>query len=88
MICFPNCKINLGLSITEKRDDGFHNLETIMYPVNLYDILEIIVAPDKLFDFNSSGIKINGNHVDNLVVKAYKLLQAQHQFPPGRSSGL
>ena len=82
MICFPNCKINLGLSITEKRDDGFHNLKSIMYPVNLCDMLEIIIAPDKQFEFNSSGIKINGQHSDNLVVKSYKLLKPEHQLPP------
>ncbi len=81
MICFPNCKINLGLSITEKRTDGFHNLETIMYPVNMHDILEIIVAPDNQFDFNSSGIKIAGELKNNLVAKAYKLLQAEYQIP-------
>ena len=84
MICFPNCKINLGLSITEKRTDGFHNLETVMYPVKLFDILEIIVAPDNQFVFSSTGININGNYVDNLVVKAYKLLQSEFQFPPAK----
>ena len=82
MICFPNCKINLGLSITEKRTDGFHNLETIMYPINLYDILEIIVAPDNQFAFNSTGINIIGEHTENLVVQAYNLLQSEHQLPP------
>ncbi|RLC23045.1 MAG: 4-(cytidine 5'-diphospho)-2-C-methyl-D-erythritol kinase [Deltaproteobacteria bacterium] len=82
MICFPNCKINLGLSITEKRNDGFHNLETIMYPLNLHDILEIIVAPDKQFEFNSTGINIPGDSANNIVVKAFELLQANHQLPP------
>jgi 4-diphosphocytidyl-2-C-methyl-D-erythritol kinase len=82
MICFPNCKINLGLSIIEKREDGFHNLETIMYPINLCDILEIIIAPDKQFEFNSSGLNIDGKKFNNLVVKAYTLLQSEYQLPP------
>lgn len=82
MISFPNCKINLGLSITEKRTDGFHNLETIMYPLNLHDILEIIVAPDKQFEFNSTGISIPGDSANNIIVKAFELMQAKHQLPP------
>ena len=82
MICFPNCKINLGLSVTKKRPDGFHNLETVMYPIKLHDILEIIVAPNSQFDFSSTGINIIGTDTDNLVVKAYKLLQSEHQLPP------
>lgn len=82
MICFPNCKINLGLSIIEKRNDGFHNLESIMYPVNLCDMLEIIIAPDNQFEFNASGIDISGKHTDNLVVKAYKLMLSEHQLSP------
>lgn len=82
MICFPNCKINLGLSITEKRTDGFHNLETIMYPLYLHDILEIILAPDVKFEFNSTGINIPEDPRNNIVVKAFQLLQADHQIPP------
>ena len=82
MICFPNCKINLGLSVTKKRPDGFHNLETVLYPIKLHDILEIIVAPNSQFDFSSTGINIIGTDTDNLVVKAYKLLQSEHQLPP------
>ena len=46
MITFPNIKINLGLSITEKRPDGYHNLETVFYPVALEDALEIRTSPD------------------------------------------
>ena len=82
MICFPNCKINLGLSITEKRTDGFHNLETIMYPLNLSDVLEIIVASDNHFEFHSTGLPINGEQSNNLVVKAFQLLQSEYQLPP------
>ena len=77
MICFPNAKINLGLKITGKRDDGFHNIETILYPFGLCDALEIIVAPDKKFQFQSSGLNIPGDPVKNLCVKAYKILALQ-----------
>ena len=82
MICFPNCKINLGLSVTEIRNDGFHNLETLMYPVKLHDVLEIIVAPDNQFAFASTGINITGEYGDNLVVQAYNLLQTEYRLPP------
>lgn len=44
MIVFPNCKINLGLHITAKREDGYHNIETIFYPVPFYDLLEVLPA--------------------------------------------
>lgn len=82
MIYFPNCKINLGLSVTEKRTDGFHNLETVMYPIKLHDVLEIIVAYDNQFAFTSTGINIIGEYTNNLVVQAYNLLQTEHQLPP------
>ncbi len=75
MLVFPNCKINLGLSIVEKRDDGFHNIETVFYPIPLYDVLEIIISGDENTFFNSSGILIPGNENQNLCVKAYYLLK-------------
>jgi len=77
MLCFPNCKINLGLYITHKRDDGYHDIETVFYPVQLTDALEIIPAAQTTL--HTSGIGIAGNTDDNLVYKAYKLLQSQ--FP-------
>jgi 4-diphosphocytidyl-2-C-methyl-D-erythritol kinase len=79
MIAFPPCKINLGLYITEKRDDGFHNLETCFYPVPFSDILEII--PSGEFQFSSSGLSIPGNSNDNLCVKAYLLLKEKFNLP-------
>ena len=77
MIQFSPCKINLGLSILEKRADGFHALETVFYPVGLHDIVEVV--PEKLFAFSHSGIFIPGEASNNLCVKAYHLLKAD--FP-------
>ena len=77
MIVFPNCKINLGLHITSKRDDGYHNLETIFYPVPLKDSLELIIDTDsskKGIEFTQTGIEVKGEPNDNLCVKAYHLL--------------
>lgn len=77
MIQFSPCKINLGLSILEKRADGFHALETVFYPVGLQDIVEVV--PAKLFAFSHTGISIPGDVSNNLCVKAYQLLKAD--FP-------
>lgn len=82
MISFPNAKINLGLYITGKRDDGFHNIETVFYPVSLCDILEIIVSPDNKFLFQSSGMTIPGDPDINLCVKAYNLLAHDFELVP------
>jgi 4-diphosphocytidyl-2-C-methyl-D-erythritol kinase len=73
MVIFSNCKLNLGLHIVSKRDDGFHNLETIFYPIPLYDVIEIIVA--NTFTFTSTGLPINSSTENNLCVKAYYLLK-------------
>lgn len=80
MISFPNAKINIGLNVVSKRDDGYHNLETIFYPVKLADALEIIES--NTTSFSSSGIKIDGNPNDNLVFKAYQILQNDLDLPP------
>lgn len=74
MIYFPNCKINLGLSVLFKRDDGFHEIETVFFPVLMKDILEVIET-DKKTEFSLSGLKINGIENDNLCLKAYQLLK-------------
>ena len=76
MITFPNAKINLGLNIVEKRPDGYHNLETIFYPINLQDALEVTRREnnDKEYTLHISGSPLEGEPEDNLVVKAYKLL--------------
>lgn len=77
MITFPNAKINLGLNIVEKRPDGYHNLETIFYPINLQDALEVTRREnnDKEYTLHISGSPLEGEPEDNLVVKAYKLLK-------------
>ncbi|QDK83107.1 4-(cytidine 5'-diphospho)-2-C-methyl-D-erythritol kinase [Spirosoma sp. KCTC 42546] len=80
MLTFPSCKINLGLRITEKRSDGFHNLQSCFYPVSWGDVLEIIPA-DK-FSFSSSGLLIPGDLQGNLCVRAYSLLKADVDLPP------
>lgn len=84
MILFPNAKINLGLSVTGKRADGYHNIETVFYPVPLEDALEIESCPqgNGQFVLNLYGKAIQGKPEDNLVVKAYLLLQKEYQLPP------
>ena len=79
MIVFPNAKINIGLNITEKRPDGFHNLETIFLPVGWRDALEYVVGNE--VHFSSSGIPISGDPEANLVMKAYRLLQRDFDLP-------
>ena len=80
MITFPNAKINLGLNIVEKRPDGYHNLETIFYPINLQDALEVTRREnnDKEYTLHISGALLEGEPEDNLVVKAYKLLKKDY----------
>jgi len=80
MISFPNAKINIGLSVIAKRTDGFHNIESIFYPINWCDVLEII--PAKKTSFISSGIKIVGKIEDNLCLKAYELLREEFNIGP------
>ena len=77
MISFPNCKINIGLNILSKRKDGYHDLQTIFYPIAIKDALEIIETDEsaKNITFSNSGIKINGAKEDNLCMKAFQLLK-------------
>lgn len=76
MIVYPNCKINLGLNVTERRPDGYHNLETIFLPVALCDELEIAVS-DR-FSFVQEGIALDNTPEDNLCVKAYRMMQERY----------
>jgi 4-diphosphocytidyl-2-C-methyl-D-erythritol kinase len=77
MVAFPNCKINLGLNIIRKRNDGFHDLETVFYPIAIKDALEIIPAQQtqsNQITFSTSGLLVDGTMNDNICVKAYHLL--------------
>lgn len=79
MIAFPNCKINLGLNVINKREDGYHNLETVFYPIPFSDVLEIISAEENIRKHSSEKFRTSGLMVDtdenNLCSKAYKLLK-------------
>ena len=78
MIVFPNCKINLGLFILNKRADGFHDLQTIFYPVALQDALEVIQHPkagSSDCTITVSGIPLDTQAENNICTKAYRLLK-------------
>lgn len=86
MITFPNAKINLGLNIVGRRPDGYHNIETVFYPIPLCDALEIKRMDDRFPSEVDCDLKVTGNAVDcneqkNLVVKAYNLLAADFSLP-------
>ena len=85
MLRFPNAKINLGLHITRKRADGYHDLETIFYPVNtLRDALELVPAVSSEGMLHLSGLQVGGDIHSNLVWRAYALLKEKYtqQVPP------
>ena len=77
MLCFPNCKINLGLYVTGRRDDGYHNIATVFFPLMFRDILEIVPAAKTCI--HQTGLAVAGDPDSNLVLKAYRLLLAE--FP-------
>lgn len=82
MVVFPNCKINLGLHVISKRDDGYHNIETIFYPLPLYDVLEVVENKIPLTQLFLSGIEIEGETNNNLCIKAYDLLKKDFPHLP------
>lgn len=86
MIVYPNAKINIGLNVLERRPDGYHNLETVFYPINLQDAIEIKniegAVPECGYQLKVSGTILDGTPEDNLVVKAYKLLKKEFGLPP------
>ena len=82
VLTYSNAKINIGLNIVEKRSDGFHNIETVFFPINMRDAIEIADSKeDSPYTFSSSGIPINIDAKDNIVVKAYELIRAKYNFP-------
>ena len=83
MVVFPNCKINIGLNILSKREDGYHNLQTVFYPVAIKDGLEIIdYDGEEAVRFTSSGIHVPGKAENNLCIKAYHLLKKDFPLLP------
>ncbi len=80
MIVFPNAKINLGLHILERRQDGYHNLETLFYPIQVSDALEVVRSADAETRIRVTGIALDD--AENICLKAYYLLKKQHQLPP------
>jgi 4-diphosphocytidyl-2-C-methyl-D-erythritol kinase len=83
MVVFPNGKINIGLQVVEKRTDGYHNIQSIFYPIQTRDIVEIITDNDnKEITYSQSGLHIDGNTDSNLCIKAYKLLKRDFTHLP------
>jgi 4-diphosphocytidyl-2-C-methyl-D-erythritol kinase len=81
MISFPCAKINLGLNVISKRNDGYHNIETVFFPIlGLSDVLEIVES-DR-FSFTQTGVRIDSATKDNLCVKAYGILAKDFKLPP------
>jgi 4-diphosphocytidyl-2-C-methyl-D-erythritol kinase len=81
MITFPNAKINLGLNVVEKRTDGFHNICTVFYPVNLCDILEITESQNGRSNLFNSGLIVDGDTENNLCMKALQLIKSDFEIP-------
>jgi len=84
LIYFPPAKINLGLQVLAKRDDGFHNIESIFIPTQLCDVLEVHTrenAPEGELKFECSGIEVNGSIQDNTIVRAHQILSEKFRLP-------
>lgn len=86
MILYPNAKINIGLNVVEKRPDGYHNLETVFYPIPLQDALEVTpvqtVSSEKGYQLKVMGTVLDGSPDDNLIVRAYRLMRDEYRLPP------
>lgn len=83
MLYFPNAKINLGLNVIAKRSDGFHDIETLFVPVrHLCDVLEVLYSDE--LQMHLYGTPFDGDPMDNLCVKAWRLLSEKHGIPPVR----
>ena len=80
MIFYPNAKINIGLNIISKRKDGYHNLNSIFYPIyDVYDILEVVES--KKFEFTTSGLEIDCTTEKNLCYKVYSYFKEKYDIP-------
>jgi len=82
MIVYPHCKINLGLHVVRKRVDGFHDIETVFYPVFWKDMLEVNEGIKDDFNMEISGLSISGSLQSNLIYRAWQLIKSDHQLPP------
>lgn len=82
MILFPNAKINLGLYITAKRPDGYHNLLTAFYPVGWRDILEIVPAKGSETTLTVTGRSVECAPEENLIMRAYRAVAERMPLPP------
>lgn len=82
MVVFPNAKINIGLNIISRRQDGYHNIETVMYPIDWCDILEVVPAGGDKTTLTTTGNPVNCPPEKNLVMKAYNLLNETTPLPP------
>lgn len=78
MICFPNAKINLGLNVVSKRPDGYHNIETIFYPIPVTDALEVVATDQQTF--TQTGIPVDAPLDKNLVIKALNILKTRYEI--------
>ena len=81
MITFPNCKINLGLWVTERRSDGYHNIQTVMLPVPWCDVLEIVPAIGSETKLTVTGTKVDSPVENNLCYKAWRLMADNYNIP-------
>ncbi len=81
MVLFPNAKINIGLNILRKREDGYHDIETLFYPIGLKDALEYVVNGTNQVNFNCTGLALDINPDQNIVLKAYRMLQEECTLP-------
>lgn len=82
MIVFPNAKINLGLNIVSKREDGYHNIESVFFPIPVCDVLEIIPTENQEKNFTLEVIDLPDDGKMNLVEKAYNAISKKYQIPP------
>ncbi|MCR9173013.1 MAG: 4-(cytidine 5'-diphospho)-2-C-methyl-D-erythritol kinase [bacterium] len=80
MILFPPAKVNLGLNVLYKRDDGYHEIKSCMAEIPLHDILEVLKADT--FEFHQTGLTVDGDMESNLCVKAYRLMQERYDVGP------
>lgn len=81
MVIFPNAKINIGLNILRRRGDGYHEIETLFYPIGLKDALEYVVNGKDHVNFYSSGLSLDIQPEQNIVLKAYRMMQEEHSLP-------